>query len=301
MYGEFQGGSAVPQYSNNTTPPEYQNMAGAPPQYQATGGYGGFGQGDRFEWDSNALLNDPGFQFTKDQALQATTRQQNAGGNQFSGNILAALQDRGGGLAASYGQDFRRSAANENAMNYGRDVGEYGMDVARNQDMYNRNVQNYGIDAARNQDVYGRGVQDYNILAGREKDIYGRGVTDYGLGLQGNQLQYGRDVGEYGMNVARNQDQYGRTQNYLSRLEGLSGSGQNAAAQLGAFGQNTANTIGNIYMQNAANQQGMYQGINNAIQGSIGNYLTHDLYSNMPGWGKPGLPAPMYGSPMAYN
>ena len=100
--------------------------------------YDEFNGGDRFQWDTNALLNDPGYQFTRDQALQGTTRAQNAGGNQFSGNILTALQDRAGGVAAQYGQDFRGSALDENRLNYGRDVGEYGMGVARNQDLYGR-------------------------------------------------------------------------------------------------------------------------------------------------------------------
>ena len=112
---------------------QYQEMLG-----QESPGYDDFQGGDRFNWDTNALLNDPGYQFTRDQALQGTTRQQNAGGNQFSGNILTALQDRAAGVAASYGQDFRRSALDENRTNYGRDVGEYGMGVARNQDLYGR-------------------------------------------------------------------------------------------------------------------------------------------------------------------
>jgi len=297
----YQSGAGQLQYQNLAgAPPTYQNLAGAPPEYQATGGYGAFGQGDRFNWDTNALLNDPGYQFTRDQALQGTERAENALGNQNSGGILTALQDRAGGVAAQYGQDFRRTAAAENAMNYGRDVGEYGMGVARNQDIYNRNTQDYGIQSARNQDIYGRGLQDYGVQAARNQDIYGRGVqdyginagrntemynrgiSDYGIGTDRANALYGRGAQEYGFDVGRNTDQYGRDQNYLSRLSDLSSGGQNAAAQLGGFGANTASNIGNIAMQNAANQTQMAQGVNNAIQGSISNYLTHDLYSNNP-------------------
>jgi hypothetical protein len=42
---------------------------------------------------------DPGYQFAVNQALQATQRQQGAGGFQNSGNVNMALQDRASGLA----------------------------------------------------------------------------------------------------------------------------------------------------------------------------------------------------------
>jgi len=260
MYGAFQNDSQVPQYQNQIgAPPEYQNTAGAPPE---------FSDRSRFSWDTNALENDPGYQFTRDQALQSTQRQQNAGGNQFSGNILAALQDRAGGLAASYGQQFRNSALNESNTNYGRSMGEY------------------GADTARNQDIYGRGVTDYGINNARNQDMYGRGVTDYGLAAQGNQQQYARDLGQYGLDVSRNTDSYNRDQNYLGQLAGLAGSGQNAATTSGGLGANYANAATNTMMGNAANTGSLaMQGansLNSAVQGGIGNYLTYDYLQNNP-------------------
>jgi hypothetical protein len=42
---------------------------------------------------------DPGYQFARDQALQATQRATGTGGYQGSGNVLTALQDRASGLA----------------------------------------------------------------------------------------------------------------------------------------------------------------------------------------------------------
>lgn len=47
------------------------------------------------------LEDDPGFNFIRDEALEAATRKLNAGGFQDSGNILAELQNRASGLAAS--------------------------------------------------------------------------------------------------------------------------------------------------------------------------------------------------------
>src|SRR5215471_19903442 len=43
---------------------------------------------------------DPGYQFARDEALQATQRQTGTGGFQGSGNVLTALQDRAAGLAS---------------------------------------------------------------------------------------------------------------------------------------------------------------------------------------------------------
>lgn len=50
--------------------------------------------------DYSQFYNTPGYQFTRDEALQATERQASATGGLRSGNTLTALQDRAGGLAS---------------------------------------------------------------------------------------------------------------------------------------------------------------------------------------------------------
>lgn len=135
MYGSFQNDSKIPQFQG----------------------------GDRYRWDQS---EDAGFQFTRDQALQATERQQNAGGNQFSGNILAALQDRAGGVAAQYSAQQRAAGLGESQANYGRGLTEYQTDNARNRDMYGRALGQYGLDVSRNTDAYGRDQNYLNQLGG---------------------------------------------------------------------------------------------------------------------------------------
>jgi len=189
--------------------------------------------GGRVNWDTNALLNDPGYQFTRDQALQGTQRAQNAGGNAVSGNVLAALQDRAGGVSAQWGDMYRRANLAENNENYGRS--------------YNESNLNYGRDIGE------------------------------------NELNYGRDVGEWNMNErGRNMDMYGRDQNYLNRLEGLSRGGQNAAAQQGSTIMNSGAQQGGYAVQGGAADASAWTGLNNAAQGGVANYLTHDLYKNNP-------------------
>lgn len=50
--------------------------------------------------DFSTFAETPGFQFTRDEALQATERNAAARGGLVSGNTLAALQDRAAGLAS---------------------------------------------------------------------------------------------------------------------------------------------------------------------------------------------------------
>jgi hypothetical protein len=173
--------------------------------------YDDFEGGQRFEWNADEIYDDPGYNFVRDEALRATTRQENAGGNEFSGNILAALQDRGAGLAASYSNQFRGNALNESNVNYGRDLGEW-------------------------------------------------------------------DVNQRGKNT----DLYGRDQNYLSRLQGLSQGGQNAAARQGGYSQNAGNAQGGFAQAGGNADAAQYQGYNNALQGTISNYLGYDAMKNSP-------------------
>jgi len=58
-----------------------------------------------------AFTTDPGYNFTKGEALQATERATGTGGFQGSGNVLTALQDRASGLASQqYGNWVSRLA-----------------------------------------------------------------------------------------------------------------------------------------------------------------------------------------------
>jgi hypothetical protein len=107
-----------------------------------------------------------------------------------------------------------------------------------------------------------------------------------GIASQYQNDAFNRQLGGY-------QQNYGQEQNYLNRLSGLSGGGQNAANTLAGYGGQSAANQGNIYMQDAANQGNMYQGMNNALQGGIGNYLTYDYLNNNP--------SPYSGSGPAYG
>ena len=128
------------------------------------------------------------------------------------------------------------------------------------------------------------------------QENYGRNLTDYNVNTSRNKDQYGRDLTEYGLGVSRNQEQYGRDQDYLNRLQSMSGLGQTTATQTGQIGANAANNIGNYLMTNAANQSNASNirntGFNNAVQGGISNFLTYDYLNNSKYGGYKSPPGP---------
>jgi hypothetical protein len=79
-----------------------------------------------------------------------------------------------------------------------------------------------------------------------------------------------------------------------NRLFSVSGSGQNAAAQQGAFGMNTANQVGNNITSagaaQAAGQVGQANAFNNTIGGLTNLYTTQQMLSSLqaPAYNRPG-------------
>ena len=290
IYGAFPGADPLAQYQNQAgAPPEYVNQSGPVPQYQnQAGDVPTFNDRSRFEFN---LQEDPIYQYQRDQALQASTRGHNAAGGQLSGGKLNELSRVAAGEAGRY-QDaaFRRQLAADDT-NYGRSVGEYGLDVDRNRDIYSRGVTDYGLDAARNRDIYGRGVQDYGLAAERNRDIYGRGVTDYGIGFDRDQAQYARDIGEYGLGVGRNQDIYAREQNDLNRLRDLVNMGAQTGTNMANIHTGAGSNIANAWLQNAIakSNASQYQAesLNNAVQGGLSNYLLADALQQKPQYTNP--------------
>ena len=155
--------------------------------------YDPFEGGTDIKWDSTALENDPGYQFTLSQALQGTERKSNAQGEAFSGNILAALQDRAGGVAAQYGNQYRAADLAENNTNYNRRVGEYSMGVGRNTDQFGREQTKLN----RYQGLSGLGNTTVNALGNQGLTAATSIANQNTMGAAGinDALQYG--IGNY--------------------------------------------------------------------------------------------------------
>ena len=100
--------------------------------------------------------------------------------------------------------------------------------------------------------------------------------------------QHTADTIQFGQGLAS--QQFG---NYYNRLAGLAGVGQTAANQLGAYGQNYANAVGNLNMQNAGNQMNSIYNRANASS-NFANQLA-GIGGNLAGrFYQPGGSAPTY-------
>lgn len=75
--------------------------------------------------------------------------------------------------------------------------------------------------------------------------------------------------------------------NWYQRLANMQGIGQNAAAQTGNIGANTASNISNLYGQAGAAQAGGYLATGNAITGSLGDAAKAYGYYKGGGFGSP--------------
>ena len=182
-------------------------------------------------------------------------------------------------------------------------IGGYSQDIPEwqnNRGDFSFNMMNdpgaqYGIDqamkATSRQHAAQGGFNSGNVLAALNdraigesnryaNDAYNRQMGTYNTNMANDRYDYGTAAGREG-------DMYGRNQNYLSQLGNLATAGQNATFGLAGVGQNTANQIGSAYGQNAANQIGAQQfganSMNNAVQGGMSNYLTHDYLNSNPG------------------
>ena len=126
--------------------------------------------------------------------------------------------------------------------------------------------------------IYNQNLQTYNTNAANN-------LNAYQIAQQNEQNQFGRAAQTYGLNVARAGDINTQNQQYLNWLATLSGVGQNAVGTQAQLGATTASNIGNIAMSNAQNQGNAAimgnQAINNAVQGTVGNYLG---YLNNQAW-----------------
>jgi hypothetical protein len=96
-----------------------------------------------------------------------------------------------------------------------------------------------------------------------------------------------QDIAKFSQGLASNeyQNAFSNYQtnmgNIWNRLFALSGTGQNAAAQQGAFGSNAANAAGAYGTQGANAAAAGMIGMGNALTSGIGNYLNYNMLQQM--------------------
>lgn len=110
---------------------------------------------------------------------------------------------------------------------------------------------------------------DYQFNLQQGQQAIDRSLASRGRALSGAGVKAGA---RYASGLASSE--YG---NFYNRLASQAGLGQAATGSTAAAGANAANNIGAAYMQNGANRASAYtmgaQGVNNAVQGGISNYM----------------------------
>lgn len=189
------------------------------------------------------LQADPGYQFRLSEGLKALDRQAAARGGLISGSALKASQ--------RYGQDMASQ--------------EYGQ-------AYNRALTQYGAGVDRSNTMFGRDLTGYGSQVDRANTMYGRDLTSYGSQVDRANTMLGREFDIFQAN---------RT-NALNPLMELSGAGQLATNQLGAYGSQFASgatgamSTGAANLGNALGAAGQarasgYVGQANALNATLGN------------------------------
>jgi len=218
----------------------------------------------------NQFMESPGQKFLREQGEKAVLRNAAATGGLRGGSTLAALQERGIGLAAQNQQQqlenmrslaSRGQEASTNQAGFQQQAGTTGAGISAQ--LAGQQGQLYGQQAGIQGSLGGQlaglanqsGQFGANIL-----NQVGQNVSGLRSGL--GQLQSGA-VGNVAGNVSQNQMGAGQ-------LAGgaISGAGGNLAQILSGLGQNESGAMGNIGQNIAQGQFGTGQNIGNAISGT---------------------------------
>lgn len=235
--------------------------------YQGIGNYSPMGQYNAINYNPVAgyqnfaptmenLENTPGYQFSLDQGLKATTNQASAAGLAGSGAHGKAL--------AGYAQGLASTTYQQQLQNY---MNQYTTGLNSNISQYNTAVQG--------------GTNQYNTMLNGN-------ISQYNTALQGNLQEYNALLNSYmgQSQLGFNMDTQNQA-NLYNRLMGVTQLGQSSAAGVGAQGTQVAQSVGNnlIGAGNAAasgavgSANAWGQGISNTAN-SLGNaYMTNALMS----------------------
>jgi hypothetical protein len=242
-------------------------------------------------YDASAIPDfqqSPGYQFQLSEGQKAIDR---------------SLAARGLGLSGASVKEGIRYATGLANQDYNNYFNQKQQELARRQSVYNdyqqQKLANIAQQAGLTQDEFNRALALSNTA-------YSRGQQDFSTEqaaannnflrqLELSNTAYGRQQGEQ-------QNAYNQYQDYLNRVASLAGVGQTATTQGINLGQNYASNLGNLYttqgnvVSNLLGQQGqaaanaaiaqgqgaagtaqawgnVAQGLNNAAQGGIQNYL----------------------------
>ena len=122
----------------------------------------------KFEFDTEDLLKDPGYQFRLDEGAKAIERKGASRGMLQSGRTLQSLSNFSQGLASQeYGNAYDRS------------LGEFGIRERQTLNAYDRAAKEFGMRRGQSLDAYDKALQDWGMNYGMYGDSYNRAFGEY--------------------------------------------------------------------------------------------------------------------------
>ena len=154
----------------------------------------------------------PGYQYALDQGLQATARSNSSSRN--SGNALAALQDRGAGMASQdYGNQIDRLgklSGQQDQYNLGSEQNANTLSLGNA-----ANANNAQRNSWENTNTMNRNANDFSLGQGRNANDAIQNSNNYSLGLgtlgntaQNNWYNYDSNMTQNANSAARNQNDF---------------------------------------------------------------------------------------------
>ena len=123
---------------------------------------------EQFEFDTEDLLKDPGYQFRLNEGSKAVERKGASRGMLQSGRTLKSLSSWAQGLAS---QEYGSA--------YGRARGEHQMGYGQSADAYNRELGEFGMRRGQSLGAYDQALQRWGMKYGMYGDEYNRASGEY--------------------------------------------------------------------------------------------------------------------------
>ena len=123
---------------------------------------------EQFEFDTEDLLKDPGYQWRLNEGSKAVERKGASRGMLQSGRTLKSLSSWAQGLAS---QEYGAA--------YGRARGEHQMGYGQSADAYNRELGEFGMRRGQSLGAYDQALQRWGMKYGMYGDDYNRDLGEY--------------------------------------------------------------------------------------------------------------------------
>ena len=123
---------------------------------------------EQFEFDTEDLLKDPGYQWRLNEGSKAVERKGAARGMLQSGRTLKSLSSWAQGLAS---QEYGAA--------YGRARGEHQMGYGKSEDAYGRKLGEFGMRRGQSMDARDQALQEWGMKYGMYGDEYNRASGEY--------------------------------------------------------------------------------------------------------------------------